>query len=92
MMNIVRYVLTDWTMKVKISNNYTETQNIPSDVPRGSILTTLMFLIFINDLVNDIKSEIKLLADDVKLFIWPLSKEITQMDLNKLSFWEATKN
>ena len=39
------------------------------------------FLIFINDLLDAIKSEIK-------LFVRLLSKETTQMDLNKLSYWE----
>ena len=52
--------------------------------PTGSLL----FLIFINDLRNDIKSEIKLFAGDVKRLIRPLSKEITQKELNKLSYWE----
>ena len=33
--NIIRYFLTDRTMKEKIGNNYSETQNIPSDVPQG---------------------------------------------------------
>ena len=35
-----------------------------------------------HDLPNDIKSEIELFADDVKLFFLSLSKEITQMNLN----------
>ena len=34
-----------------------------------------------NDLHNHIKSEIELFADNVKLFVRPLSQEITQMDL-----------
>ena len=56
-------------MKVKIGKNYLETENIPSDVFQGSLLGFLLFLTFINDLPNDIKSEIKLFADDVKLLI-----------------------
>ena len=50
-------------------------------------LDLLLFWRFINSLCNDIKSVIKLFADDVKLLVWPLSKE-TQMDLNKLSYWD----
>ena len=61
-------------MKVKIGNNYFETL----DVPLESIPAPSLFLIYINDLPNYIKSEIKLFADDVKLLVWSLSKQIRQ--------------
>ena len=76
--NILRYFLTDRTMKVKIGNSYSETQNIPSGVPQG----TSLFLIFI----KNIKSEIELFAHDIKLLLRPLSKEMTQKDINKLLY------
>ena len=43
--SIVRYFLTDRTMKVKIGNNYSETQNIPSDVLQESVLRPLFFVV-----------------------------------------------
>ena len=42
--------------------------NVPH-VPQGSILGLLLFLIFINDIVMDIGSNIRLFADDTSLFI-----------------------
>ena len=50
----------------------------------------MLLLIFRNDLLNDIKSKIELFAD-VKVLVRPLLKEITQMDLNKLSLGRYLK-
>ena len=70
-------------MKVKISPNHSETQNLPPGVPKSSVLQPSLFLIFINDLPNYVKSEIKLFARAFKLLVWSLLKEIIQIDLYK---------
>ena len=61
------------TIKVKIDYNCSETQNIPSGVGQSSILGPLLFLIFKNDVLHDIQSEIKLFVA-VQLLFTPLSK------------------
>ena len=42
----MKYFWTGRVMKIKIDNNYSETQNIPSGVPEVSVLGPLLFLIY----------------------------------------------
>ena len=42
---------------------------IQAAVPQGSILGSVLFLLYINDIVHDIGSNIRLFADDTSLFI-----------------------
>ena len=64
---------------------------VTSGIPHGSVLEPLLFVIFINDLPNLVKSDTYLFADDTKNII--SKKEDTeqlQNDLNKLSDWSDT--
>ena len=39
-----------------------------SGVPQGSVIGPLLFLLFINDIPNEIKCNLQLFADDAKIF------------------------
>ena len=50
--------------------------------PQGSVLGLLMFLVYINDLPNNIRSTCKSFADDISLFSHDLDKDTSQDELN----------
>ena len=68
-------------------------QSVPvlSGVPQGSVLGPVLFLIFINDLLDNIRSSVPLLANDCVLYSNKHSLQdclILQEDLTSLGQWE----
>ena len=63
---------------------------VSSGVPQGTVLGLLMFLIYINDITEDISSQLRLFADDCLLYL-PIKSEqdsiLLQWDLGTLSQW-----
>ena len=61
--------LNDRSQRVVLNGKESSWKSIHSGVPQGSVLGPLLFLIYINDLAENISSNIKLFADDSSLFI-----------------------
>ena len=56
--------------------------NNTKDYPQGSILVPLLFLLFINDIVNEIHAYIRLFADDTSLYLIVEHLDVTAQLLN----------
>ena len=83
--------LKDRTAKVQINDSSSKPYKITSGVPQGSCISPLLFILFINDIGNDLPSSVKfsLFADDMKLWSINNSHDF-QVALNKLGEWSNT--
>ena len=83
--------LENRTQRVALEGCYSGYTNINAGVPQGSILGPLLFLIYINDIVREIGSNIRLFADDTSLHFIVEKPEIAanlmNADLNKIHEW-----
>ena len=61
--------LSERKQRVNVDGTFSDWNGILAGVPQGSVLGPLLFLIFINDLPNEMSNHVKLFADDTTLFL-----------------------
>ena len=71
----IKFFLTDRTIMTKVNNAFSSKEVLEEGLPQGSCLSCTLFLIFLNDLADILKSETTLYADDVAL--WQTTSNIT---------------
>ena len=92
--NLLENYLSGRFQRVILNGQHSSWKPILAGVPQGSILGPLLFLIYINDLPNELKSNVKLFADDTSIFT--IVKDINEStsilnnDLFLISKWVIT--
>ena len=83
--------LSNRYQRVVLPGAVSDFSSINAGVPQRSILGPLLFLVYINDIVNDIESNINLFADDTSLSMVvgdpDTAGAILQTDINKITAW-----
>ena len=91
LLKFLKNYLSNREQRVVLNGMHSDWGSINSGVPQGSVLGPLLFLIYINDLENGIKSSIKFFADDTSLFSTvrdPITSAVNiNHDLQLISQW-----
>lgn len=79
--------------RVVINGAHSSWAFLEAGVPQGSILGPLLFLVYVNDITEGIRSDINLFADDTSLLEVindpVISADVLNSDLNRLQQWAS---
>ena len=91
LLSLLKNYLKNREQRVVLNGQTSEWRKIMSGIPQGSVLGSLSFLIYINDLPDGINSLCKIFADDTSLFskVYDIHKSASNIndDLEKISYW-----
>lgn len=91
-LNWISAFLGDRSQRVVVAGEESDSVPVTSGVPQGSVLGPILFLIYINDLPDNIVSQVRLFADDTALYLTMEGADdssVLQQDLDRLSMWET---
>ncbi len=89
--NLIRSFLSNYKQTVVLEDERSYCANVTSGIPQGSVLSPCLFLMYINDMPDQLRSTVRLFADDTTAYLAIESDDdiqTLQHDLNLLAAWE----
>ena len=83
LLKLLKNYLSNRKQRVVLNGSAADYDDVKSGVPQGSVLGPLLFLIYINDLEQNIKSQVRFFADDTMLFSIVKNPVTSANDLNQ---------
>ena len=83
LLRLLKNYLTGPQQRVVLNGQTSSWLNVTAGVPQGSVLGPHLFLVYINDLPDEITSSCKIFADDTSLFLKIENKSYSNFQLNK---------
>ena len=91
-LSLIQSILVGRTQFVVIEGECSDEVPVSSGVPQGSFLGSILFLLYINDLPDNVQSQVRLFADDTAVYLTinhPCDASLIQKDLDQLQRWEV---
>ena len=91
MLQILSTLLTNRHQRTILNEKTSSWSSIEAGVPQWSVLGPLLCFDYINDITDELKSEVQIFADDASLFVVvddpTVSFEILNLDLKLIEKW-----
>ena len=85
----IQSFLSGRSQRVVLDGETSDACPVLSGVPQESVLGQCLFLLYINDMPENIQSNIRLLADDTIMYLTVSNCQDLQRDISKLETWES---
>lgn len=83
LLSLLGNFLENRRQRVVLNGKSSQWAQISAGVPQGSVLGPLFFLVYINDIVENVNCDVKIFADDTSLFSVVKDENKTADDLNR---------
>ena len=91
-LNWIRAFLVNRSQTVVFDGEESRSVPVTSGVPQGSVLSPILFLIYINDLPDELASKVRLFLDDTAVYLTIVEEDdsyMLQQELDRLSVRES---